>query len=203
MSFKRRCITKDSVSNGGGAPLSLLIFLLLLVITMMTPKAAVAVCCDGFLSGFGKFCGYQMCKHCGQICKSLGGAHCCGRGACNMFCCNCDGGCTDDNCSPRNLLPTDHGIIGNYASASSTPWTKAAAFKFQSIDLNNDCFLDMDEARIFVRQGIKDESELSDYLNKSSLEHRFGDIDINKNGRIEPREMDPSLESFSCNYNFI
>jgi len=53
------------------------------------PIQLVAECCPGMFLG-----GYQVCK------DGYRTWNCCGKGACNIFCCNCDGGCrVPQNCT--------------------------------------------------------------------------------------------------------
>lgn len=128
------------------------IFVSLAVLCILEDKQANAVCCDR--SNAIGFCLDQ---------EFVGPLLCCGKGPCNIFCCNCDNGCRP---------------IGPNRRIEST--TMLAEF-----DLDNDGHFSRDEARTYVLSiNGGNETMIVD------LEKNFVDLDKNGDGKLSFDEID-------------
>jgi hypothetical protein len=133
---RSRVLSIMHVPSYTGRIMSVLALLLALVVS------TEAMCCktggDGMDPSAGPECkksntGYKGCWECGsagqpQQCVHNEGTYCAkertGSNGCNMFGCNCDGGCSNSGCpSVRRAL---------MSSESQHPWTNATAWTFLS-----------------------------------------------------------------------
>lgn len=133
----------------------------LLVAGLLTISNAYAVCC-------GPVCGGAIGGTCGD-CTSTSAY--CGYGPCNIFGCNCDGGCRTGRCDQLN------------DAAVST------ADKFASVDQDSNGTISFDEAKQWLLENGKTEAALADL--QGSLEA----LDSNGNGSIDPAEFDSDLQA--------
>jgi hypothetical protein len=103
----------------------IILALAIVVVTLQLATKVDAECCSASKDYYG-----NMPTKCGDDTKPT---PCCGYGGCNIFCCNCDGGCRH---SRRRSNPDE--IAANDLAT------------FGEIDLNKDGKVDADEAHKFV-----------------------------------------------------
>lgn len=132
--------------------------LVLLLAGLLAVSNAYAVCC-------GPVCGGAIGGTCGD-CTSTNAY--CGYGPCNIFGCNCDGGCRTGRCDQLN---------GTAASTQD---------KFSAIDNDANGSISFEEASAWLSQNGKSEADL-----QGSLEA----LDTNANGAIDPAEFDDDLKA--------
>lgn len=97
----------------------------------------------------------------GSLCLIIDGCFCCANGWCNIFCCNCDGGCRQDT----------HGKGGKGA---------AALERFRAINTDKDGGISFNE--------FKDYSGMLPY--NRIIQALFSAQDLNKDGKISVEEFD-------------
>ncbi|XP_055350357.1 uncharacterized protein LOC129596978 [Paramacrobiotus metropolitanus] len=145
--------------------------LVVLVLTMVG-ITVVAACCDH--SHFG----------------------CCGKGKCNIFCCNCNGGCKPKSqCSRRGGLggPPNTMSVGRIGRGKrDVVYNSTALQKFATIDLNGDERLDVDECKAFLKLSDK---VLTRHPRGAlaKIPEWYKEIDVDGDGFILPHEFDYSL----------
>ena len=140
----------------------------ILLLALFSVHSSDAKCCRHFKNGF---------------CREMTGyyEYCCGNGACNIFCCNCAGGCRGD--PPRgkravnDVDDLDH---------------------FANYDLNQDGVIDFSEANskmgmynIRYYEYIYDIHQL--FLGGMLDNSTFYDLDLDMNGVISTKEFDKDL----------
>ena len=123
------------------------------------------------------------------------GTHCCGCGACNIFCCNCDNGCKlkwtrfwrrqcgydePDTCWHKKKREIQEATIRNDSLE--------AKMLFGSIDIDGNNAITNDEAATYFESNPKFERSTS-----FSLDHELRKMDTNNDGMISPNEFDESL----------
>ena len=147
--------------------LSRLPFILLL--SLFCVHSSEAKCCHGR--------GYYGTMTCND--GSTAGA-CCGNGACNIFCCNCDRGCRGD--SRRKRAVNDVEDLDHFAN----------------YDLNQDGVIDFSEANskmgmynIRYYEYIYDIHQL--FLGGMLDNSTFYDLDLDMDGVISTKEFDEDL----------
>ncbi|CAG7734546.1 unnamed protein product [Allacma fusca] len=91
------------------------------------------------------------------------GTPCCGVGSCNMFCCNCEGGCR--TWDPNKMYKRQ--------ATSTDPYDK-----HRSLDINGDGDVDEADATYYVRQSRQTEG------------FEFSAYDKDGNGVLSPEEID-------------
>ena len=127
--------------------------LIVLAVLVLASGASYAECCNPVSGGI---CGDGTC-----------GTPCCGYGKCNIFCCNCDGGCRT-------------GCVTCGTSAGLT----ASIEYFDEVDANDDHVIDAEEfAQWAGRAGRYYDSE-------ADAKRAFDSADRDGNGQIEPAEFD-------------
>ena len=148
-------------------------------------------CCrSGPVSDWDKFSGQYYCN---DLNPRVG--RYCGRGECNMFGCNCDGGCIERPAKRRLLSESD-------ASSSSNETTVAKCQEQVTTSFNTTLLREKDQILAYyncletVVDGILDEKdvviqELETTLNGSS---RLKAMDTNQDGGIQPSEFDSALD---------
>ena len=111
-----------------------------------------------------------------ECCQFTGTTGCCGKGRCNIFCCNCDDGCkSKDEC--RFAIP----IRGKREIFEQDSPLK----RFSMIDLDQDGKISFDEANKWLYPNIQDYSE--------NNQTWFKQMDLNQDGILLPNEFDASL----------
>jgi len=135
------------------------IFAVLLLIGFFTISNAFAVCC-------GPVCGGAVGGTCGD-CTTTSAY--CGNGSCNMFGCNCDGGCRTGRCDQLNAISTH------------------TQDKFSDIDEDADGAISFIEASQWLRKNGKSEIEVND------LQSTLKALDSNDNNVIDAFEFDNDL----------
>ena len=132
-----------------------------------------------FASAMAVLCNAECCGNDGWL---FGG--CRGNGPCNMFCCNCDGGCNfNSKRSPH------HGGHHNVSDGAHHPIVKDAAKLFKDVDKNGDGSIDFKEAVTYAS---------SHDISKAQLTRDptwFSKMDKNHDGKITPHELDKSLKN--------
>ncbi|GMR51250.1 hypothetical protein PMAYCL1PPCAC_21445, partial [Pristionchus mayeri] len=122
---------------------------------------------------------------------------CCGEGGCNVFCCNCDGGC-NPSCS------TDYGsfvapaVVASKAAAAVIGRKKRdidegrsiAQMRFQSIDANGDGVLSQLEAREYLRLNLDASTRVKRDVEGNSW---FLKLDIDGDGFLQAGEFSSKL----------
>ncbi|CAG7834734.1 unnamed protein product [Allacma fusca] len=93
---------------------------------------------------------------------------CCAYGSCNFFCCNCDGGCRQENRGKRSLNQTDVSVYHT----------------FKSLDENGDGGVDKREVTRFIRRSRRSAEDFS-----------FASYDKNGDGLLSAHEIDSSPEN--------
>jgi hypothetical protein len=118
-------------------------------------------------------------------CKVKGVGSCCGKGKCNVFCCNCNGGCRPD-CDTATIpfpVPGGGGRIRTDPARG-----KRAALKFDAVDADGDGFVDYEEALAYLSENGGNGAELR--TKREWWEH----MDADKNGVLAPGEFDAALD---------
>jgi len=133
--------------------------LAVLAVLIFSPAPALADCCNSNSSGK---CADGSC-----------GTPCCGNGGCNIFCCNCDGGCRTGPCG------------GNCGVGSTTP----AQF-FDSVDLDKSSAISPGEFEAWAGRAGRH------FETNEDRQKAFAKADSNKNGTIDPGEVDKSLVNY-------
>uniref|UniRef100_A0AC34GEI3 EF-hand domain-containing protein n=1 Tax=Panagrolaimus sp. ES5 TaxID=591445 RepID=A0AC34GEI3_9BILA len=128
-------------------------------------------------------------RRCTAICcwgDSHNGRFCGGKGSCNVFCCNCDGGCTPTGygCPPH----CDEDSPSKFAkSAKSTNSLKSMEEIFGLIDQNKDGFVNFEDVLHFANPQMGNNTDLS-------IEHKwFNSLDKNGDGKLTLKEFDSTL----------
>ena len=104
---------------------------------------------------------------------------CCGRGPCNIFCCNCQYGCKK---------ATDCGTVGDECTKSVQD-LQNVILRFNGVDDNGD-------QKINVQEAFKYLNIEFEYQDLNNLPEWFSEMDKNGNGLIEPGEFDKDLDDF-------
>lgn len=101
-------------------PAALLAFLLVVLAASFLPAPVLAECCDR-----------DSCGRCGDHTQ---GTPCCGYGKCNIFCCNCDGGCRHYALegSAGRFAALDLDQSGGISSEEFEIWTGQAGRHFET-----------------------------------------------------------------------
>ncbi|KAM0798422.1 hypothetical protein BDR22DRAFT_964767 [Usnea florida] len=140
---------------------------------------AVAECCNPVADAPDQYFEFGMPP--AQLCAD--GSYstpCCGEGGCNIFCCNCDGGCRTDTWMEkikRDDLEDDQSIPVDSL--------------FQSVDGDTDQYLSLAEYIVWVER-TKGESVVKNATMLEMWIEKFESHDANGDGKIEPGEMELS-----------
>lgn len=101
------------------------------------------------------------------------GTPCCGKGSCNIFCCNCDGGCWPSKDRRRR-------------DENSIPEETNSTLILSQYDTNNDGHFDHDEAHNYMMSsGCGHKSMTTD-----ELKGHFSQLDKNGDGKLHFEEID-------------
>ena len=95
--------------------------------------------------------------------------------ACNIFCCNCDGGCWPFSRSKHSY---------NSSDAWDQEERMKAYSRFKNIDINGDDAISYEEATSYLE---------TTYPQKINISPEVRRMDINNDGIITPNEFDKSL----------
>jgi hypothetical protein len=133
----------------------IILALAIVVVALQLATTVDAECCSATMDveyiGFG-----QMPSKCGDNTEPT---PCCGYGPCNIFCCNCDGGCRSSRrrSNPDEIAANDLATFGEIdlnkdgkvdadeAHKFVAPKNLTQAFEFARYDLNGDGFLSLYE----------------------------------------------------------
>ena len=179
---------------------------LLTILLLSLPGMARATCCTTFgisttcCNAFGCNCdgpctnfGCQgLPTHLGEICGAVpmypiwtpDGVQC---KYCNPYTYPCPPGC----CSPvAGTAPVAATLVKEVGPLYSLPVDSpvSAMERFKAIDTNGDGKISFEEAKNWIRKNAKDAS-----ISDKDLRSAFDALDRNKNGTIEPEELDASL----------
>ena len=154
-------------------------------------KPTKAYCCPGTFS------------HCGSFC--------CGNGACNIFCCNC--GC-GKKCGCQGMMEMKNiwteagrpnkwkyllekirrdGMAKRYSRSIANEterFLSDAHVYFKTIDINNDNFLTMEEAKVHFEKHPGNKRSIVE-----PWEQGVKELDVNNDGMISPVEFDETLKN--------
>jgi len=142
-------------------------------------KAVFLLGCLVFLhapSAEGACCGVEFCTtftecFCKDGSKTSGPLSYCGKGPCNIFGCNCDGGCKTD-------IPYDTINKGRSLEVERVLPGLDEFKAFKAFDTNGDGLIDMEEATAGVFQ----------------FDHKkVKEIDLDRDGKISPQEFDADI----------
>ena len=102
---------------------------------------------------------------------------------CNIFCCDCEGGCMTlrKHSREKRFIPS---ILGNDGSFE-------ARNRFKMIDADGNNGITKTEADTYLRNQVKDKENVA---TKYSLEEEMTKMDANMDGMISPGEFDFSLK---------
>ena len=117
-----------------------------------------------------------------KCCRGLGcnnwGRGCCGAYPCNIFCCNCDGGCS----YPRGL---ERAMLDKDSESSKTIMERA--------DTSLDGALDLEEATEYLHsEGKLDDKEAREI---DEVPLWFYEMDLNEDGLIQHWELDNDYDA--------
>ena len=102
------------------------------------------------------------------------GGYCCGRGPCNIFCCNCDNGCKNKNYERAT------GSLQNVSLIADT--------HFRTIDIDGSNGITLEEAKMYLKNKTKLKRNV-----EISIQKDIRKMDTNNDGIISPQEFDESL----------
>ncbi|CAJ0917370.1 unnamed protein product, partial [Mesorhabditis belari] len=124
---------------------------------------------------------------------------CCGNGRCNIFCCNCDGGC-NQNCHTDvdSIIDNSAKILGAlrgkrevYQTTNAYSQRRHTAIKrFSGMDENADGYITIEEAHQFLNETVG----LLELLYEKHPSW-FEQIDTNGDMKIQPYELDWHLDN--------
>lgn len=146
-------------------------------------EVALADCCHtscGWVC-FGRTCEPTVCSDC------TAGTPYCGYGSCNIFGCNCDGGCRTGDCSGSG----GGNCLGSCSDCSINPVASQPqdpVANFKAIDADGSGALSLQEVRAWAEKNRSDLTH-SDGVFKAA----FKAIDKNGSGNIELEEYDPDV----------
>ncbi|XP_035693723.1 uncharacterized protein LOC118427869 [Branchiostoma floridae] len=156
--------------------------LLLLWLLLITLDQSAAVCCDPtkkVCSVSWYFVKAGCTKYCGDGTTST---PCCGHGKCNVFCCNCDGGCRGKK---RTLEEGPDSQLASLQDETTLFSETLSPHGFQEYDADGDQKLSVDEAIALLEALDTDVTNLpADW---------FTSMDLNGNGFIDAAEFDKDL----------
>merc|ERR1712212_270447 len=146
--------------------LKFLIAVCAILLSWNSTSCVSAVCCDSNKGTCPPFKG---------TCPTLDGCHfCCGKGACNIFCCNCGGGaCLEDRSHRSHKTVKSKGM--------------EAMKMFNAVDTDGNLKISLDEALVFHGN---ETGKSSGGLQRPKW---FSDIDIDGDGIISPNEFDSDI----------
>ncbi|KAI1711442.1 EF-hand domain pair domain-containing protein [Ditylenchus destructor] len=120
-------------------------------------------------------------------------SECCGKGICNIFCCNCDckkrtRKCSSDEFYNGNQCTCKSIEVGRYRRSQDSLGMShnSTMEKFRQLDTNSDGGIDESEARVYFGR-VKRSATVP------FPRDEFLAMDQNGNGRIDPSEMDEEL----------
>ena len=158
------------------------ICLVLSVLSFCHMSYVEAECCSHYLMPIGQDC-------------RLGG-WCCGCGSCNIFCCNCAGGC-DKEFWTDNAYWTDKGIFNRDNCGhkkrevvnTSRNVSLTAGILFKEVDIDGNNAITMGEANSYLTNNTRFKKSTT-----FSIDHQLRKMDTNTDGIISPEEFDSSLK---------
>ena len=144
-------------------------------------------------------------------------------GGCNIFCCNCNGGCSSwypdclhwyypcalrrlqhlhDHDTPEMLdqmtmiqLSKDQMIKRSARFGMSVNYNNEAERAFSKVDINGDKFISIEEAEIFFEKQDHNSTTIKRSANNFFVWKEIGKLDENRDGLISPQEFDESLRN--------
>ena len=156
----------------------------------------VTIQCHFIITVLGECCpAYQimLCKPDGTVSKYTA-PYCldcsepemfCAHGNCNVFGCNCDGGCRDGKCS-QGCVPCDHSAQNNTSKMFKEVYNVAPLFIIDTImqraDLDRDGLLSVVEALMWL-------SKMYD-LPRDEIASQVAILDKNRDGYLSRSEID-------------
>ncbi len=129
----------------------------------------------------------------------------CANGSCNIFGCNCDGGCRTGNGHCSTQAGASNVCVGGGAGAEiaavSSPPTEETLEQtwdqFKTHDSNDDDVIDATEFLDSLRaNGVALERDTPQERMVDLLLAEFHKLDVNRTGTIEPAEFDASLDGY-------
>jgi hypothetical protein len=139
-------------------------FVMICVVVAMTLDQAAAVCCGSCWLGPLRCCVTNL-------------DYCCGNGRCNIFCCNCDGGC-------KCFIDLKRSITNE-----AEQYLVGAEKLFQRIDIDGDNLLTVGETVFYFETHKRFKSSTN-----ISFNEEIKKMDMNYDGKISPDEFDESLK---------
>lgn len=117
-------------------------------------------------------------------------SRCCGKGLCNVLCCNCGGGCRL-KCpawgqGPQNEPEQDYDDEGHPILLMQKPYMSAAR-TFSYVDTDGDGSICHKETMVFAMN-------MMNYTDVEYITNNFLFMDKNHDGRIQPSEFDNDLD---------
>ena len=130
----------------------------------------------------------------GEVDCRLGG-YCCGCGSCNIFCCNCAGGCNNEYWTSKSYNFAkywDHDHCGHKKREivnTSRNVSLKAGLLFKKVDIDGNNAITMGEANIYLTNNTRVKKSTA-----FSMDHELRIMDTNRDRMISPEEFDSSLK---------
>ena len=135
-------------------------------------------------------CCYSWFSRCGDCSRPT---FYCEVGRCNIFGCNCDGGCRRGRCfqeirGPQNSDTEPVDFDSTTSGVTDEPDSNTVDNIIMEADTDKNGLVDLAEARNYLTKSASDSAE---ELDVDRFQSEFNKLDSNKDGYLESKEIDP------------